>query len=59
MIKQNVKSFYLVEILEDHVQLLVGVNDVEELDDVRMFKFFQERNLADGGARNALRLAEI
>ncbi len=53
------KSFYLVEILEDHVQLLVGVNDVEELDDVRMFKFFQERNLADGGAGNALRLAEI
>jgi hypothetical protein len=32
----------------------VGVNNIQEADDVWVVKFSQDRNLADGGAGNAL-----
>lgn len=43
-----------VEELEDEVQLVaVGVDDVEELDDVGVTHLLEEADLADGGGRDA------
>jgi hypothetical protein len=44
-----------VQVLEDEVELVaVGVDDVEEADNVWVVHFLEQRNLADGGRRNAL-----
>lgn len=43
-----------VEEFHDEVELVaVGVNNIQEADDVWVVKFSQDGNLADGGARNA------
>ena len=43
-----------VEVLEDKVELVaVGVDDVEEADDVGVFHLFEEGDLADGGGGDA------
>ena len=44
----------LVEVFEDHEKFRVGVDNVQEGNDVGVVKFFEERDLSDGCARNAL-----
>jgi hypothetical protein len=47
-----------VQVLEDEVELVaVGVDDVEQADDVRVVHFLEQRNLANGGGRDALILS--
>lgn len=55
--RQSLHVFLQVEIkeFEDKVQFVtVCMNDVEQLDDVRVLHLLQERDLADGGTRDAL-----
>ena len=44
----------LVEELEDERQLFVGVEDVDQADDIRVLQLLQEGNLPDSGTRNSL-----
>ena len=44
----------LVEVFEDHEKFRVGMDNVQEGNDVGVVKFFEERDLSDGCARNAL-----
>ena len=47
-----------IQVLEDEVELVaVGVDDVEEADNVRVVHFLEQRNLADGGGRDTLVLS--
>ncbi len=48
-----------VEVLEDHVELHVGVDHVQQLDHGRVLQLLQQRDLADGGAGDALGFAAI
>ena len=44
-----------VQVLEDEVELVaVGVDNVEQANDVRVVHFLEQRNLADGRGRDAL-----
>jgi len=44
-----------IEELEDQVELVaIGVDNVEQLHDVRVAHLLEQRDLADGGRRNAL-----
>ena len=46
-----------VEVLEDHVELVVRVHHVEELDHVGVLELLQQGDLADGRAGDALGFA--
>lgn len=47
-----------VEVLHDEVELVaVGMNNVEEAHDVRIFHFLEQRDFADGGGRDTLVLS--
>ncbi len=46
----------VVQEFEHQCQLLVGVHNVDELDDVGMVEFFEEGDFADGGAGDAFLL---
>ena len=43
-----------VEVFEDEVKFIIAMHDVEQFNNVWVVKLFEERDLADGSARNAL-----
>ena len=47
-----------VEVLKDHVELLVRMDDIQQLDHIRVLELLQEGDLSDGGAGDAFGLAE-
>lgn len=45
-----------VEVLEDKEELVVGVDDVQQLDDIQVVELLEQRDLANGRARHSVRL---
>ena len=48
-----------VHVLEDEHELVLGVNDIVEGDDILVFEFFHERDFANGGARSTFLAVEM
>ena len=43
-----------LQVLEDKIELLLGINDLLQFDDVWMFKSFEEGDFSDGSRRHSI-----